>query len=255
MIIAKDNQGYLNYIADLPAIISGGGGITGDGVNVYAPDFSLNITTLTDAALNINVGSQSNVQYFAIHGLYSNSKSDLTITLLDNGTPIGDATLKYWQSSCVFYIGNVTSTSLNVNISGSGIKTVTYIAFGSCTIVPNGGVTGGQVYPYLQNNYKAANVFNSDASPTSQRVKRVAPTVTLSFPNILFSTAFLSGELQEVYELSNAVGPVSMLDFHEGDNYDPTRSWVGFGLEPTTVTADSRYNQLNSISMKFKAAF
>lgn len=254
-MIATSNDGYLNWVARVPPAITGGGGTTGDGENVFAPDYSLNITTTDASTLTINVGGVSSVNYIAIHGFYDDSGNDVTVEVLDVSSPLQSATLKKHNTSCMFaFPAGLTSSALTLRFSGGGIKTITNVSFGNAAIVPNGGVTGGQVYPYLQNNYMASNVFNSDASPTSQVVKRVAPTVTLSFPNILYSSDFLTTEIHEIYELSNTAGIVSMLDFHEGANYNPVRAWVGFGLKPTKMTADPRYNQLNSVSMQFKAA-
>ena len=69
-MIATSNDAYLNWVARVPPGITGGGGTTGDGENVFAPDYSLNITTTDASTLTINVGGVSSVNYIAIHGFY-----------------------------------------------------------------------------------------------------------------------------------------------------------------------------------------
>lgn len=246
MIIAKSNTIRNNSVS----VSIGSGNTQGDETSVVDPNFSKRLTLITGTELELNLGNVTGAKYVAVHGVKFGA-TQCTVDVKIGGVSQDSVTLNFWQGSAVFYFSAGVTGALSVNLSGSTSISVDYIAAGDVAIVPNGGVTGGQVYPYLQNNFQSTNTLNESAAPTGQIIRSVAPTVTLSFPNILID--WVESDLPYIYELSNTLGVVSMLDF-EGVNYDPAKSWAGFGLQPTSVTADNRYNQLNSISMRFKAA-
>jgi len=248
MFIADSNQ-IFGVVPSLNTVSN----TTDDLENVTNEQFAYNVNTSNSDDIEFDFGAVSAVEYVAIHGLFPLTKVETTVSVKINGIEQDSAIAKYYNNTVVFcFIDSPKTGNLAVRLSGPSNKSVAYIAAGTGTNLFS-GIQGGQVYNYLQNNFESSNTMNKNAAPTSHIIRQVAPMVTVNIPNELYSETFIQDKLFNIYDLSNTIGIVSMLDFETGVNYNPLRGWFGFGLMPTKVTADPRLNRLNSISMQFKA--
>lgn len=247
MLIAKENQLLTNTIT------LDSGSTSDDPENLIDPDYSYNVTEDTAFSFGFNCGSVTSANYVAVHGIARSSRADITINIATGttGNTVQTVTIPYYYSNVVFYFESPITDTLFVNFSITNTVTVSYIAAGEAAVVPNGGVTGGQVFPVLQNNKRASNTKDKNASPTNQIVRSEDPLVNLNFPNILRS--WLESNIFDIYDLSNETGIVSMLEF-DVDNYQPYRAWAAYGLQPTRISADPRLATLNTITLPFRAS-
>lgn len=224
--------------------------ITGDVDNLGLSNFSLGVY-FTGSPVTISCGAVT-ADYVGIHGIrVLVPSSGATFEILDNGTSIGQSKAINSESNIVFSFTERTFTDLQIKVTTSSSNVIiSYVAAGEKTEVPYGGVKPGQVFPYLQYNYKTKAPINSVGSPTEQRLRKVAPSVSLGLNNM--PKEWVRGDLQEVFTLYQATQIVSMLDFEEDD--EPQESWAAFGLSMSGAKAYSGTKALVDVSLKFKAS-
>ena len=248
MLMARNNNIRHN------AILSQSGNITGNAQDILRPDFSRNITMQGNCSIKIQ-GSGS-YEYVALHGLRIKKNEAITVELKIGGGSKYTQMLRPANGSVVFpFVHPDPSGDIELVFTAGAVIVwqLSYVAAGGAVIVPNGPVFGNQVYPYFQNNYESTNTTDQYAAPTGQIIRRIAPTVQINIPNAFIE--FARQDIGQMYELSNELGVVSMLDYEDPKDVHFTRAWAAFGLQPTKVKADPRTNKLVNISMTFKAAF
>ena len=257
MYFSKTNQVRENTVT-----VTSGTALTTNLDDVLDPNFG-KVLIITGASMVFELGSVTDATYVALHGVYTNlDGNSVLMSVSIGGNVVGTVTATSDSHSYYFHSDTQLSGTVEVSIVNS-INPASQWLFGFCqcgedTEIPNGGVTGGTRYAYLQNNFESTNTLDKYAAPTNEIKRRVAPDITLNFPNI--KNEYVDDELRQVYKLSNTQGVVSVWDeVNRTDELPGTTppanfSWAAFGLRPTRVSADPRLNKLTTVSMQMKAA-
>ena len=265
MQIAKTNQLPGNTTSVISGTVQGP---NTDVEKVFNPNFS-EVLLMTGSSISFNLGPVTNCKYVALHGVYTNLKGNSVLLSVEvGGSPIDGSSSLWTLDDSTHTIMFVNESESFAGLTGDVIVTITnslnptsvwsfaYIAAGDVAYVPNSGVTGGQTYPYLQNNFLTRNTLNTDANPTGVILRRQDPSVNLSFRKI--KNDWILDELKPVFDLYNEYGLVSMYDgVYEFESGNARRDWAwcAFGMSANTIKANSELNKLVDITLKFKAAF
>lgn len=229
--------------------LSGATVISGDVNNLGLPNFAQNLYT-TGSPLTISCGVVT-ASYVGVHGIrLLISTLSGTIEILDNGVSIGQSATIDSESNVVFSFDERIFTDLQIRVTSTSNVVLSYIAAGDKTEVPYGGCKPGQVLPYLQYNYRTKSVVNASGFPTTQRLRKMAPSVTLGLNNMPIE--WVRGDLQDVFDLYQETQVVSMLDF-ESENY-PQESWAAFELSQSRAKTYNGTRALVDTSLTFKAS-
>jgi hypothetical protein len=249
-------------------LIVNGSIVSGSANNVLNTNWSSNLT-MTGATITLNLGSVTNCKYVAIHGLHTNLKGNsVLLTVTVNGQPIDGVSSLYTATDKTHTIifanddpdfaglSGVVLITINNSVNSSSYWSFGFIQAGDVTHVPNGGVQGGQVYAYLQNNFISRNTTNENGAPTGSINRRVTPIVPIrlnKMPNY-----WVNEDLQDVFDLYNTQGVISVYDgvaLLDTGEVPRHWAWAAFGLTQNQISADGDLAKLVSVSLTFRAAF
>lgn len=238
-----------NIVVDNTMVLTVGILSDGDIENVKDPDFSLNASS-SSATWTFTCGTITDVDYIALHGLILPVDAVVTVTCgaFNDSFTVTNSKIR----NLIFYVTpQVASNTLTISIAGSGSKTVSYVASGSATTVPNSGVRAGQNLSYLPNNKRNRSAVTDKGMPTTSQIETFNPTVSLSIPTP--TKTWIRNDLQAIFTLYNLLGVLSMRDY-ESDSGFEDESYAAFDLKGDRAKAHESATSIAKINMSYKVS-
>lgn len=240
MILSKTN-----IIATNTLSVTAGTVADGDITNTQDPDFSSNVTS-NSATFTIRVASVGSIEYIALHGL------DIPIgcTVTVSGTGLSESfTTTRAVNNLVFYVSSaVTPGNMDIEFSGGGTKTISYIQAGLATTI-DWGTNPGQPLYYLASQKRSRVTVDANGYPLKRVQEMQIPKLRLTIRHALKS--WVRGDLQTVRDMYDTTGILSQLDYE--DDGRPDESCCLYELDNFDVTTHSQTTELVNVALSFRA--
>lgn len=244
MIISTTNDVAVNTVLLIVGSLD-----DGDIENLKDPDFSLNATS-SSATWIFNCGTILLADYIGLHGLLLPLNAVVAVTLgaFSDSFTITNTKIK----NLVFHVDpRIATGALAVTITGAGSKTISYVAAGSASTVPNSGVRSGQNLSYLANNQRNRSAVTDKGMPTTRQTETFNPTVALSIPTP--TKTFIRTELQSIFNLYNQLGVLSMRDYELDSGFED-ESYAAFDLKGDRVKAHESTTKIAKVNLSYKVS-
>ena len=241
MILSKSN-----IISTSAITLNAGTLASGVMSNVQDYDFAKIINSTSDT-LRFTFASVGIAQYVGLHGLSLPIGSVVTITATGFSKTY---TTTNKTKNLVFY-NETPSTfgTLQIQIVGTGSKTISYIQAGLATSI-SWGTNAGQSLHYLGNNITDRITSDSSGQPVNRISEQQSPRLSLSMQNM--SKEWARTDLQELFLHYRADGIVSILDYEKENK--PQESVAAFELTQKSPTTHSQTLSLVNVSLSFKVS-
>ena len=136
------------------------------------------------------------------------------------------------------------------NAAGNVLPSARFIAAGTYLQLPLGGENAGYNRQFLNRNTNTKSSLSNLAAPTSVLTKKVAPTATLSLPNM--TKSFSEAEWQTFLDFSASNYFFIVEQDLTGDITQNSSAYLCFDTSDSKTTAHSQTRALNDISIKFR---
>ena len=242
MIISKTNELLTNSFT-----VIAGSTFAGDISYVKDPNFSLTASS-SSATFTFVCGAANNVDYIALHGLTIPVGGVVTVS--GSGYSDSYTSTSIEDRNLVFYLPTpVNFTSLQVSITGSGIKRIGFMAAGQAATVPMGTSAGQDLY-YLGYNAKSRTSINEQGAPALRTQIATAPKLRITIKNAL--KTWVRTDFKAITNLYSRQGVLSILDY-ETDGL-PNESVAGFELDGVDVKTHSQTLFLVDVSFNVRVS-
>lgn len=235
-----------NAIRNNTASITTGTLTSGVPNDVLNPDFS-SVITSTSSTFAFTVGQVVGCDYIGLHGC--RLPVGAVVTVSASGYSDSFTVIDKESSNIVFYTDDTSLDNIQVSVTGSGTKTISYIQAGDATVVPWGTDAGQSLY-YLGYNSKNRTSVNSLGAPVIRTQKRVAPKLKLNIKNV--SKTWARGDLQNMFDHYQQHGVLSILDYEDQDKQN--ESVAGFNLDSVSVKTHSDTLSLCNVSFSVQVS-
>ncbi len=248
MRISKTNV----LLGSTPSVTTGGS--LDSAANVTDPDFSTSYTGTDNNTLRFEFGARSNISYVAVAGINISGLGDgLSYVRVADGSTAVSANYIV-RDNCVMITFDAKSFSnLRVklyNAAGDKLPSVRFIAAGEYMQVPNGGENAGYNRQFLNRNIKTKSTLSNLAAPTAVLTKKIAPSGTLTLPNM--TKLFTESEWQDFLDFSvNNYFFIVEQDL-TGEVTQNQSAYLCFDATNTSTSAGAQTRLLNNVSISFK---
>lgn len=242
MIISKTNDLLTNSLA-----VIAGSVLSGNISYAKDPNFGLTVSS-SSSTFTFVCGAANNVDYIALHGVTVPVGGVVTVS--GSGYSDSYTSTSIDDRNIVFYLSSpVNIASLQISITGSGIKRIGFIAAGQAATVPHGTSAGQDLY-YLGYNAKSRTSVNEQGAPVLRTQVPTAPKLRITIKNVLKS--WVRDDFKAITTLYARQGVLSILDYE--DDGRPNESVAGFELDGVDVKTHSQTLALVDVSFNVRVS-
>ena len=239
-----------NVVANNTPVLTAGTISSGSLAEVLDPNFAKVISS-SSTTFAFTVGGITSCKYIALHGLKLSIGVVVTITVYGDGfsDSISYTIDSNNVSNLVFRVTGVDLTNIEISVTGTGVKTISYVQAGDATVVPWGTDAGQSLY-YL--GYNSVNRTTSDklGAPVIRTQNKISPKLRLNIKNV--SKTWVRDDLQKIFNHYQKYGVLSILDYETDSR--PNESVAGFNLENVSVKTHSDTLSLCNVSFSLQVS-